>query len=168
MRFIDDKFRKNPEKYVYQSVLTTIFVFIVMYFIEIIDHPAVIASIGASAFILFSMPHQPIAKPRRLVGGYIVGMTVGLLFYYFGIHLVGGAHILSAQKTLRALLASISVGTAFFLMIVTDTEHPPAAGIALGIVFNAWNAVTLLYILVSAVSLACLKHLIKDFMIDLL
>ena len=168
MRFIDEKFKKYPEKYIYQSMMATLFIFIVMYFIDIIDHSAIVASMGASSFIVFTLPKQDIARPRLVLGGYFVGILVGILCCYFGVQIVGGQELLQKHNILRALLASVSVGLAIFIMVVTNTEHPPAAGIALGLVFNPWNIKTLLFIIIAALVLSCIKKLFHRWMIDLL
>ena len=39
-----------------------------------IEHAVVIASIGATAFIVFTMPRNITAKPRRVIGGHLAGL----------------------------------------------------------------------------------------------
>jgi len=40
------------------------------------------------------------------------------------------------QKTFLVIFGAISVGFSVFIMAVINTEHAPAAGIALGLVIN--------------------------------
>ncbi|MEE8388354.1 MAG: hypothetical protein V3R65_07255 [Acidiferrobacterales bacterium] len=49
------------------------------------------------------------------------------------------------------MLSATVVGTAIFLMVVTDTEHPLAAGMSLGLLLNQWDHKTLLFILVAVI-----------------
>ena len=55
-----------------------------------------------------------------------------------------------------------------FVMVVTKTEHPPAAALALGLVLNEWDFMTLLVILAGIVSLSLLKRLVLPILMDLL
>jgi CBS-domain-containing membrane protein len=54
-----------------------------------------------------------------------------------------------------------------FIMVVTRTEHPPAAALALGLVLNNWNITTLLVILAGIISLSVLKRLVLPVLMDL-
>jgi CBS domain-containing membrane protein len=40
--------------------------------------PMIVASMGASAVILFIIPHSPLAQPWPLVGGHVVSAFVGV------------------------------------------------------------------------------------------
>ena len=80
MRFFDKKFRKNVHKCVFQCVLATLTVLAVLVFLNVRTETAIIAALGASAFIVFTMPKTYSSDPRRLIGGYIVGIIVGIIF----------------------------------------------------------------------------------------
>ncbi len=50
-----------------------------------------------------------------------------------------------------------------FLMVITDTEHPPAAGLALGLVLaESWRPEIIIVVLVGIVLVALLKPVLKD------
>jgi hypothetical protein len=53
-------------------------------------------------------------------------------------------------------------------MVATNTEHPPAAGFALGLVLQSWDYRTLVYVLVCVCLLAIIRLVLKRFLIDLL
>ena len=56
-----------------------------------------------------------------------------------------------------------------FLMVITDTEHPPAAGLALGLVLaESWRPEIIIVVLVGIVLVALLKRLLKPVLKDLL
>ena len=53
-------------------------------------------------------------------------------------------------------------------MVITDTEHPPAAGVALGFVLHGWDYFTVIVVLMGIVSISILKFLLKPVLINLL
>lgn len=74
--------------------------------------PALIAPFGATSALLFALPASPLAQPRNVIGGHTIAAASGLaMFSIFGPGL---------------LTAAFGVGLAIFLMIQTETMHPPA------------------------------------------
>ena len=74
----DKKVKENLPNYIIQSALATIAMIVVLLVLNITTQQAIIiAAIGSSAFIVFAMPHQVTATPRRLIGGHMVGVVVG-------------------------------------------------------------------------------------------
>ena len=64
-------------------------------------------------------------------------------------------------------LGALATGVAMFAMVVTETEHPPAAALALGLVLNEWNALTLVVILSGVAMLSIVKRLVMSLLLDL-
>ncbi|RLG73997.1 MAG: HPP family protein, partial [Thermoprotei archaeon] len=58
-------FRILWKNYVLQSLLATISIFIVLLFLSL-QHAVVIASIGATTFIIFTMPNSIAAKSKNV------------------------------------------------------------------------------------------------------
>ena len=54
-----------------------------------------------------------------------------------------------------------------FLMVVTRTEHPPAAALALGLVLNEWTSITLVVVMFGVVGLSVCKQLVLPHLMDL-
>ena len=161
LEIIDKSFTKAPKNYIVQSLLATIAIAIILYFIEGLTHAAIVAALGASTFIVFAMPHTITAQPRRLIGGHIVGLLCGLLCYYAII--VGPLGELTVNwEVIRWFAYALSVGLSIFLMTITNTEHPPAAGTALGIVTHEWTSGTIVSILLFAISLAVVRRLLRS------
>lgn len=52
-------------------------------------------------------------------------------------------------------------------MLVTDTEHPPAAGMSLSLVLNSWNYETLFFIIGAVLTFALIRRLLKPILVDL-
>lgn len=153
---IDTQFREHWKSYLLQSTLATIAVFIVLYFLSM-QHAVIIASLGATAFIVFAMPDYITAQPRNVIGGHIVGLFCGFLF-----SLIPHSSLLSSL-----LVYSLAVGTSIFIMVVTDTEHPPASGTALGVAMTGITLDVLIAVVVSIVILSVIHRLCKPYLRDL-
>ena len=163
---IDDKFLKAPKNYIVQSLLAVVVLALILHFVGFLTRGAIVAALGASTFIVFTMPHYVTAQARRIIGGHIVGLLCGFLCYY--VFLIGPLGELAKNvEFLLWVAAALSVGLSIFLMTITGTEHPPAAGTALGIVAHEWTGQTIIFVLVFAVSLAIVKRLLKGYLKDL-
>ncbi|MFC1966105.1 HPP family protein [Chloroflexota bacterium] len=127
---------------------------------------AIVAALGASTFIIFAMPKAVTAQPRRLIGGHIVGLLCGLLCYYVFQAWSSGEQSQNWLILLR-IDAAVAVGLSIFIMAITNTEHPPAAGTALGVVAHEWTYETIIFILVCAISLAIFGRLLRGYLKDL-
>lgn len=112
------------------------------------------------------MPNQYSSDPRRLIGGYIIGLIIGFLFF-----LLSKSEIIlnltPNEQTAMIISASLSVGVSIFIMAIINAEHAPAAGIALGLVINSWNHITIIFILSAVIWLVMIKTLTKKYLIDL-
>jgi len=167
MRIIDVKFKKNSVKYIFQCVLATFTILAVLIFLDILNETAIITALGASAFIVFTMPTQYSSDPRRLIGGYVVGLASGFIFYLISTSEMG-SNLIGNHTTSLVVFGSIAVGFAIFIMAVTNTEHAPAAGIALGLVINKWDYLTVIFIIIAIIWMICVKMILKRYLIDLI
>jgi CBS-domain-containing membrane protein len=141
--------------YTYQSLLATAVIFIILLLLNL-EHAVVIASIGATAFIVFTMPRNITAAPRRVIGGHIIGFICGSAF----------AFIPHSTVLVASLVYALAVGTTIFLMVALDVEHPPAGGTALGVAITGFSINVMVAVLTSSIVLSlahrfCKKHL-KD------
>jgi CBS domain-containing membrane protein len=80
-------------------------------------YPMIVASMGASAIILFFIPSSPLAQPWPFVGGQLISAVVGM------------ACALNIAETSTA--AATAVGGSIFLMLIMRCLHPPAAATSL-------------------------------------
>jgi len=79
--------------------------------------PMILASTGASAILLFALPHAQVSEPWNLVGGHLVSALVG----------VSCAKLISS-----ALLASsLTIPLAMFAMHILRCMHPPGGATAI-------------------------------------
>ena len=163
---IDRKFKTNKLKYIFQCFLASITVLAVLIFLDVLNETAIIAALGASAFIVFTMPTQYSSDPRRLIGGYIIGIIVGIIFYSLSTQL--GNNLFENQTIIYVAFGALALGFAVFLMAVTNTEHAPAAGIALGLVISRWDYLTIIFIIIAILWLVGIKILLKKYLMDLI
>lgn len=134
--------------------------------LDALTQTVLIASLGASAFIAFAVPLSLHSSPRHMIGGYLVGMlagvTMSLLKASVEVQVVGVEH------AANVIFAALAMSVAMFLMVVTKTEHPPAAALALGLVLNEWDALTLGVVLAGVIALSVIKRAVLPLLMDLL
>jgi CBS-domain-containing membrane protein len=153
---MDSEFRQYWKHYVRQSILATLSVFIILYFLSL-QHAVIIASIGATAFIVFAMPDSITAQARNVIGGQVVGLFYGFLF----------SLIPQPALIYSIVVYSLAVGASIFTMVVTDTEHPPAAGTALGVAITGISLDVFIAVGMSIILLSAIHHFFKPYMRDL-
>lgn len=155
------KFRTYWQHYVFQSLAATVALFALMMMISIQDKPVIIASIGATTFIVFTMPGYLTAKPRNVIGGHVIGMLCGF---------IASAAIINLDNPSTislAMILSLAVGLSIFVMVVLDMEHPPASGTALGVALHGISVTVTLTILVSILFLSLVHKLFRHRLRDL-
>ena len=167
MKFLDSKFAENKLRYCVQCLMASVVVLVLLFILDAFSNTTVIAALGASSFIVFTMPHIDCARPRFLIGGYLVGSAAGTLCYWLSA-LVGELSLAGLELQPHVLFGALSVGLAMFIMVITDTEHPPAAALALGLVIGKWSLKTVAVVLLGVVMLCILKRLLHRKLIDLL
>jgi len=82
------------------------------------DNLFMIGSFGASAVLVYGVPHSPLAQPRNLVGGHMLSALVGVLCYQM-------------LHPIPELAEASAVASAIALMHLTRTLHPPGGATAL-------------------------------------
>ncbi len=172
MRFFDEKFKENKTHYILQACLAGVAVAIALAFFDVVRQPVIIASFGASAFIAFTVPKRPNSSPRKLIGGYMIGAIVGCLINILVIlpaeNYFTTAEYHLALESIHIMAGAAAVALSMFLMTITETEHPPAASIALGFVVNEWTLATVVFVLAGISAISLVKRIFKSWMIDLL
>jgi CBS-domain-containing membrane protein len=82
----------------------------------------IVASMGASAVLLFAVPHSALAQPWNVIGGHIISAIIG----------VSCAHFIPDML----LAAALSVGCAILAMHYLRCIHPPGGATALSAVIG--------------------------------
>ena len=93
------------------------------FFLPANDIPWVVASMGASAVLLFAVPLGPLSQPWSFVGGHLLSGLVGVTVA----KLVPDVLITSA----------LAVSIAIFVMYVSSCLHPPGGATALSAVVGS-------------------------------
>lgn len=159
MSLIDKRFRDNKKQYILQCLIATGALILVLYFVDYFARTSVVASIGATAFILFTMPHTNRSKPRFILGGYLAGILSGITGALM-IQLISGMPI--------TLAAGVAVGIAMFIMVVFNVEHPPAAAVAFGVALDGFDLYSYILLYGVVFALYFIVYLNRKWFIDLL
>ncbi len=141
------EFRIYWKWYLLQSLAASLSIYLVFMVLQL-ENAVVVASLGATTFIIFAMPRLPTAFPRHVIGGHAIGLFCGWICSLI-VPLVGGASL---------LIYSLAVGFSLFLMVSLDMEHPPASGTALGLGM-AFSGQAVLAVLTSAFLLSLIHKL---------
>ena len=143
---IIDKLRKLWLYYILQSFLACITLFILILILGK-DKTVIISAMAATAFIVFSMPKAVSAQTRNVIGGHLIGLATGTVFYY--------------TPFPYYIEYPLVVGIAIFLMVALDFEHPPAAGTALAVVINEVSFSVFPTIMIAAVVLSQCRYYLR-------
>ena len=158
--------RENIRRYALQCSLAAAVVLILLMVLDAMTQTVLIAALGASVFIAFAVPRSLHSSPRCLIGGYLAGILAGSLMATLNIALEF-SDVVTAHASM-VVFGALATGLAMFLMVVTKTEHPPAAALALGLVLNEWTLLTLVVVIVGVIALSICKQLILPILMDLL
>jgi CBS-domain-containing membrane protein len=158
--------RENIRRYALQCSLAAAVVLILLMVLDAMTQTVLIAALGASVFIAFAVPRSLHSSPRCLIGGYLAGILAGSLMATLNIA-IDFSDVVTAHASM-VVFGALATGLAMFLMVVTKTEHPPAAALALGLVLNEWTLLTLVVVIVGVIALSICKQLILPILMDLL
>lgn len=157
---IDKELKRRFPNFVVQSMAAGIVVAIlIVIYKSIAEYGIVIASIGASAFTIFCMPNHITAQPRRAIGGHFMGIISGVVGYFFLECVNKGTLFMGIGYGLAVFLAA-------FLMVSTDTEHPPAAGTAIAIA-ELGIEISTMFIIVAVILMSVVKKFLRNRLVDL-
>ena len=163
---IDQHFRReNFKRYALQCGLAGFVVFILLLLLDAVTQTVLIAALGASAFIAFAVPRSLHSGPRHMIGGYVVGIVAGSLMSTLAALIDVSA---STGQAAMIVFGALAISLAMFTMVVTRTEHPPAAALALGLVLNEWSLLTLFVVLTGVIGLSIIKQIVLPALFDLI
>jgi len=148
-----DKFKRLWKYYLLQSSLAGIALFFLVLVLDK-DKIVIISAMGATAFLVFAMPTAVSAQTKNVIGGHLVGLASGTIFYL---------------TPLPYLLEyPLAVGIAIFVMVALDVEHPPAAGTALAVVVNEVSSLDVFVtIMIGAVILSQCRYYLRHYLKNL-
>jgi len=157
--------RRTAPHYVFQSLAAALVLMLILYVLDVTIHATIVAAIGSTTFIVFAMPHSLTAKPRNVIGGHLMGILSGALCFLLlrALPPTGAPAWQVAHITLYAL----AVGLSILAMVATDTEHPPAAGTALGMAASPWDWRAVAFLLASTAALSLARRMLGPRLRDL-
>ena len=172
MHLFDKKFINHKRHYILQTLLAALFAFGVLIALGGYKHAEILGivgftSLGSSAFIAFGTYNVVTASTRSLIGGYFISVLAGICCWKIA-HDLGGVYPELTHYYLYELFAAIAIAIAMFFMTVLDVEHPPAAGLALGMVVEDWSWHVLVIILIAVLILVIVRKLLKPYLISLI
>ncbi len=124
---------------------------------DVISNGAIVAAIASSVAIVFFVPHSVASSPVRIVGGHIAAVVAA--YIVIGLALFFPDSVADAIW-FNDLLGAVSLGLVVLLMSITNTEHAPAAGTALGLAVDGVPAQAVLFIVSAAVFVAVARVLL--------
>ena len=166
LNILDRRFPENIPRYMLQAGLAAAAVAGILCTFDAATQMGLVAGLGASAFIAFTMPHTRAAMPRSMIGGYLICITVGIIFHQLA-ETPGMIRLLQLHDAAWVVLVAIGLGAGMLGMVGTNSEHAPAAGIALGMMLNPWTYLTVAYVLLGVAILSLLRGLLAPFLKDL-
>ncbi len=167
MRLFDENFGRRRGSYLLQTGLVALTLFALLAVERVVIPGAVIVTIASTAFIVFAIPHSVAAQTRRVVGGHIVGVLAGAAFVGFAA-IPGLDGAVDQSRLIWALVACGAVGLGTFVMVVTDTEHPPAAATCLALALGGWSWSSVAFILIGAACFSIIRLFLRRRLINLI
>ena len=164
---LDQYIHSKWAHYVFQCGLAAVSLVFILLIGDTVFKTAIVVGIASSAFTVFVIPDSVAATPRKVIGGHFVAGVVAAVIS-LSIQLTGLDALSQDKGFFIDIAAAISVGVGIFVMVVTNTEHPPEAGTSLGLVFYGFDWTSIVFILLSAILLSLVRVALRPKMINLL
>ena len=166
-QLLDQYINSKWTSYLFQCCLATLSLLIILLVGDTLMKGAIVVGVASSAFTVFVLPNSIAATPRKVIGGHIVAALVGA-FIISLLNIPGFTGYMENSRHIIDLAAALSVGLSIFAMVVTNTEHPPAAGTSLGLVIYGFDWGSIIFILTAALALSALRIALRPKLINLL
>ena len=167
VRVFDPQFSRHSHRYLIQAGLAAMGMLAILVFVDSLSDAALAAGLGSSVVIVFIHPSSHAAQARSVIGGrglaILVGSALSLVLFAAPV-----ADFLEEFSLVRDLSLALSVGVLILVMAVTNTEHPPAAGIVLGFSTREWDPSTMAIIIAAVLLLALIKKALNSYLRDLI
>jgi hypothetical protein len=164
--WLDPGFAGAPLRFVLQATLAAAVMLAVLAFVHSLSSAAIAAGLASSVVGIFIGPSNRTARIRAVVGGHAVALVLGSIFSAM-LFLAPVESFLSDRRILFDLSLATAVGVAMLLMAITNSEHPPAAGTALGMASREFDILIFFSIIGAVILLAVMKLAIRPHLRDL-
>jgi len=129
----------------------------------------IVASLGASSFIIFITPHAEGARSKYVIGGYICGCVTGIVFSF----LFGALHkyipdlLFHGVDYTQVIVCAAASALTTLLMSTTGFVHPPAAALALGLAIDSDRLKTAAAALIGVLILCTVRRVLRKYIKNL-
>lgn len=164
---LDQYIHSKWAHYISQCGLASLSLILILIIGDTLLRAAIVVGVASSAFTIFVIPESVAATPRKVIGGHLVAGLIGAGVSYI-LQIPGLEIYASETRYIVDIAAALSVGIGIFFMVVTNTEHPPAAGTSLGLVIYGFDWTSVVFIISSAILLSLVRILLRPRMINLL
>ena len=164
--WLDPGFAGAPLRFAIQAAVATVVMLAILAFVNSLSSAAIAAGLASSVVGMFLNPSNRTARIRSVVGGHGVALVLGSALA--AILFLGPVEVFLSDRTILLNLSlATGVGLAMLLMAITNTEHPPAAGTAIGMATREFDILIFLSIIGAVVMLAIIKLAFRPHMRDL-
>jgi CBS domain-containing membrane protein len=173
MRLLNDNFIHHKAHFLLQCLIIVFFLAAVLFPLGAL-RASVVTAIGASTlassiFAIFAAPKAAMSAIHRVLGGYTIGILVGLFWHQLFQHFNAQMHQNPLDHTLTIdLCGSLAVGTAMLIMAMLDLIHTPPVGFALALAIAPWNYWVICVVIAAVLVLCLIKYLLRNWFINLL
>ena len=164
---LDQYIHSKWAHYISQCGLASLSLILILIIGDTLLRAAIVVGVASSAFTIFVIPESVAATPRKVIGGHLVAGLIGAGVSYI-LQIPGLEIYASETRYIVDIAAALSVGIGIFFMVVTNTEHPPAAGTSLGLVIYGFDWTSVVFIISSAILLSLVRIVLRPRMINLL
>jgi CBS-domain-containing membrane protein len=163
---LDQRVRRHWRSYLIQVSCATLALVVILVSQDTLANVAIVTALASTAFIVFVNPGGLMAQPRRVTGGHAVAIIVS---FFFSVVIHDGVLPSGLDGSLSLdVMAALCVGVMMLIMAVTNLEHAPAAGTAVGLVVEPWHLATAVSVIVAAVIFAAIHTAFHHRMRDLI
>ena len=163
----DKNLKPKMKNYLFQCGLAILSLIVILMVQNALFSEAIVVSVASAAFTIFVFPDSIASTPRRVIGGQIAAILAGAIFFTV-LHIPMLETAAETMNVVPSVAAALAVGLSILIMVATNTEHPPAAGVALGIVIDPWQWSAIAFVLVGALALSIIRAALRPKMINLL
>ena len=157
VKIFNKRIKKETIKHFsFQSILAGLVFYIGLKLLPFLAEEFVlVAAAGSTAFIVFAMPSNKTADPRRVIGSHFVCGIIGFAFYA----------TYPAVFSLE-IAVSLALTVSILAMVSLWLEHPPAGGTVLFFVVDAEPAAFVSLLLLVSI-MALMRHVLQPHLYDL-
>lgn len=115
--------------------------------------PMIVASFGATAVLAYGVIEAPLAQPRNILGGHIIGSLTGVIIAQLFLNIQHNWASEDQRTVVQWVGGATAMAISLNLMQITKTVHPPAGASALiAVVTDSIIDISWFYIAIIAVS----------------